>query len=249
MGNPGKCGDDQHPFCVDQYLYAPSGTCCEEGRTCLLVAANSTVVCCPRDNNCERIESIPCDVSLMAFPGEIQSTVRQGNLTTCDDQCCPWGYFCETKGICGLSPNQDRAPPGPYEPSSQSQSTSSYTSSPTSSYETPNFTTSAGPSLKSNQTTSQPGAAVSSSQSACIAVGSFFGVALAVLAIFFVLRRRKSKKSRDDTHQDNNDEEYPVGTSVHDQGGRNALKSQEQPANPDVNQGRLSGSKVYELSG
>ncbi|KAI0841669.1 hypothetical protein F5Y06DRAFT_196712 [Hypoxylon sp. FL0890] len=289
MADPGQCGDSQNPFCTDQYLYAPAEFCCPKGRICLLVAANTTVICCPPGlPNCEKIGSIPCDISLLAFPSEIQSTVRQGNLTDCGGQCCPWGYYCNEKGNCELSPDQAKAPPGPYGSASDAQSTSSSTPSSTSSLtslpilsdgsssfstskssaaadtsmatstipethapssERPSSTTSVGPSPESNQTANQSGAAVGTSQAAYIAIGSFFGVALLVLVVYFILRMRKSRKSHGVRDQYDHGQEYPVGTSVYDQGGMNELKPPAHPDSPYVYQGRPGSSNVYELSG
>ncbi|OTA95110.1 hypothetical protein M434DRAFT_29145 [Hypoxylon sp. CO27-5] len=152
----GVCGDDQNPYCDLQVSYAPAEFCCKEEATCLLVAANTTVICCPPGRLCRVIEAISCDLNLLQFPSEIQSTFRQGNLTECNNGCCPWGYFCNAGNNCELAANQAEPPPGAEVSSSTTSSTShpisSSTSSLTSSSTTPS--TSSSSSTSTSLTTS-----------------------------------------------------------------------------------------------
>ncbi|OTA60284.1 hypothetical protein K449DRAFT_466236 [Hypoxylon sp. EC38] len=142
----GVCGDDQNPYCDLQVSYAPAEFCCKEETTCLLVAANTTVICCPPGRLCRVIEAISCDLNLLQFPSEIQSTFRQGNLTECNNGCCPWGYFCNTGNNCELAANQAEPPPGAEVSSSKTSSTSHPISSSTSSSTSPPTTSSTTPS-------------------------------------------------------------------------------------------------------
>ncbi|KAI0908465.1 hypothetical protein F4823DRAFT_598598 [Ustulina deusta] len=42
----------------------PSNFCCESARTYIVVANNTTVLCCPQDSDCSIIRTIACDLCL-----------------------------------------------------------------------------------------------------------------------------------------------------------------------------------------
>ncbi|KAI0117574.1 hypothetical protein F4776DRAFT_673065 [Hypoxylon sp. NC0597] len=152
----GECGDDQNPYCDDRVPYAPADFCCQKDSSCLLVAANTTVICCPPGWDCKKIGSISCDPGALTFPSEIQSTVRHGNLTECNNECCPWGYFCNAASNCELFPDQAKASPGAELSSSKTSSTRHPKSSSTSSSTSPSTTppTSSSSSTSTSLTTS-----------------------------------------------------------------------------------------------
>ncbi|KAI1412935.1 hypothetical protein F5Y13DRAFT_199435 [Hypoxylon sp. FL1857] len=260
----GQCGDSQNPFCSEKNIFAPEEFCCPKGDSCLLTAANTTVICCPPGSDCTLIAPIQCDLGLEKFPGEVQSIVREGQLPECDDQCCPWGYFCNQDDVCEISPDQTSPPPAAESSSSKNQPTghptststikpgSSSTFTLTSLTASGTFTaipttletqTSSVGTPQGNQTVNQPAAIGPNNKGAWIAIGSFFGVAVGVLVAYSILRVYKSRKSRDCRDKESS------GTSELDQGGVKEPESPDQPDSPYDYEKKTDGHNVYELPG
>jgi len=94
----------------------PSNFCCPEGQTCIPLAANTTLLCCPNTcadpRNCTTILPIQCDIQLQnvtAHPdNSLMTTALSMNLPTCGSgTCCPFGFTCNAIGDCVMNANQD----------------------------------------------------------------------------------------------------------------------------------------------
>ncbi|KAI1374672.1 hypothetical protein F4677DRAFT_425729 [Hypoxylon crocopeplum] len=155
------CGDSGYPFCTEPGV--PDDFCCREATNCILLAGNTTVICCDKTftESCYTIATISCDLPLIAFPSDFQTTVREGNLPACGDACCPWGYHCNSDGACEMDDDQNKPPPGVESSSSKRRSKTSSTTQTTeaktstsSSTSTSTSDTSVTPSTSSKATSS-----------------------------------------------------------------------------------------------
>ncbi|KAL3417801.1 hypothetical protein PVAG01_10812 [Phlyctema vagabunda] len=107
----------------------PANFCCDPDTTCIALAGNTTVLCCPAGQTCATIAPIPCDITAQnatLHPNNaLKTTALSGVLAECGNNnlCCPFGYSCGD-GACKLNPDQKASP--------LSSSTSKASSSPTS---------------------------------------------------------------------------------------------------------------------
>ncbi|KAL2123230.1 hypothetical protein VTJ04DRAFT_3685 [Mycothermus thermophilus] len=117
----------------------PDYFCCPAGQTCISLAGNTTLLCCPK-GTCEIIQPVPCDISLQ--DGErnpeavIKTTALGGTMKRCAGQCCPFGYSC-LDDECVKDKDQNAVPIQTAKPTStstnrveQPTATSSSSSSP-----------------------------------------------------------------------------------------------------------------------
>ncbi|KAL0939021.1 uncharacterized protein CTRU02_205631 [Colletotrichum truncatum] len=92
----------------------PASFCCEKGKTCIPLAGNTTVLCCPAGISCDRITPINCAVSLQdpeAHPeAVIKTTALKSKLPACGTQCCPFGYTCNGADQCVINVDQTKKP-------------------------------------------------------------------------------------------------------------------------------------------
>lgn len=106
------CGDSSYKQCPQAGL--PDGFCCPSGNSCIVLAANTTALCCPPDSDCQAIRPIPCDTSLQdksLHPENVVMTnALSGTLPKCAGMCCPFGYTCDGGGNCILNSDQNAAP-------------------------------------------------------------------------------------------------------------------------------------------
>jgi hypothetical protein len=90
----------------------PSDFCCGPSTACKPVAANTTLLCCPRDDktNCATIEPISCDLTQQNFTLHPESALKTTALTeklpACGARCCPFGYSCNSNKTCTKNANQ-----------------------------------------------------------------------------------------------------------------------------------------------
>ncbi|KAK4145519.1 uncharacterized protein C8A04DRAFT_10611 [Dichotomopilus funicola] len=93
----------------------PDYFCCGASTTCIALAANTTVLCCPAGSDCLRIQPVPCNLQLqdgkLNPDAVIKTTALDGKLGKCGDQCCPFGYSCVDR-LCVRDRNQNAAPIG-----------------------------------------------------------------------------------------------------------------------------------------
>lgn len=93
---------------------APSGFCCASTSTCLVLASNTTVLCCPQGSDCTLIQPITCDIqqqNITSHPNAVLLTTNlTGSLPTCGTGCCPYGYTCNGGNSCVVKADQGSAP-------------------------------------------------------------------------------------------------------------------------------------------
>ncbi|KAI1142765.1 hypothetical protein F5Y05DRAFT_130580 [Hypoxylon sp. FL0543] len=183
----------------------PANFCCESGATCVTLAANTTVLCCPKDNNCEKIGTITCDLSLQdpsTNPSaEIKTTVLNGILETCAGQCCPFGYHCDGTN-CVKDADQSKKPstkPTSAKPSSTAARTSASTSKPSTTVSVSGATTAApstGPSTETPVTST-----ASTANTVKIVggvIGGVVGIVFVIVAVVLIRFRRKQAMKKDE---------------------------------------------------
>ncbi|KAK4033126.1 hypothetical protein C8A01DRAFT_40413 [Parachaetomium inaequale] len=182
----------------------PDYFCCKPGNTCIALAGNTTVLCCPEGSDCLRIQPVPCNLSLQ--DGEknpdavVKTTALGGTLGRCGTQCCPFGYSCD-KEQCVMDQNQNAVPiqtntakPGPTTTAGANPSlTSDASPTPdtTSPADDPNATTGASDGA-STSGSSTPVAAIAGGVTAAAVVL----IGAAVLAFIFLRKKKKKEPSQ-----------------------------------------------------
>jgi hypothetical protein len=72
--------------------------------SCLVLAGNTTILCCPTDSTCVTIQPINCDITQqnnINFPeNALNTTALDGILLGCESKCCPFGFKCNSGGNC-----------------------------------------------------------------------------------------------------------------------------------------------------
>lgn len=109
----GTCKDPNSTKCPQAGL--PNDFCCTEGTTCIPLAGNTTVLCCPDGpDGCGVIAAIVCDLNLQDAsqnPGAVvKTTALRSKLPTCGANCCPFGYTCNGDENCKMDDDQSKAP-------------------------------------------------------------------------------------------------------------------------------------------
>ncbi|OTB17910.1 hypothetical protein K445DRAFT_20378 [Daldinia sp. EC12] len=240
---------------------APDIFYCLTGTNCIVLAANTTVLCCPdtSQRDCININPIACDLNQQTPLASVQTTVRQGTLYSCGTGCCPWGYHCGEGDTCFRDADQSK-PPLPLRvttniivdhpattTSSLSQSslpqsisttfdTSFISQSPSSSLSgSPSISITANvePTPESDQTTESSDSTLSTAEIAGISVAGLSAVVLVALGVYFIRRMRKSTK-------DSSDDEKSQDTVAQDT---------KEPAKLPDSYRELHGTPVFELSG
>lgn len=88
---------------------APDNFCCPRDTKCMVVAANTTALCCP-NGSCGKLEPITCNVgyqNVTAYPdAPIHTVALEKELPKCGKQCCPFGYKCNSQTQCVLSDDE-----------------------------------------------------------------------------------------------------------------------------------------------
>lgn len=93
----------------------PSGFCCGASSSCLVLANNTTLLCCPKGQDCALIQPITCDVTQQNVSLHPQAALLTTNLTatlqSCGSgTCCPLGYSCNGGNSCVINQNQGSSP-------------------------------------------------------------------------------------------------------------------------------------------
>lgn len=91
----------------------PSEFCCRSTDSCIALADNSSVLCCPDGGTCSSIQPITCSLAVQnatAYPtSSVHSIDLDGTLPVCgrdssgSDTCCPFGYSCNEQSVCVLT--------------------------------------------------------------------------------------------------------------------------------------------------
>ncbi|PVH88234.1 hypothetical protein DL98DRAFT_580656 [Cadophora sp. DSE1049] len=141
------CPDSSQNQCAQPGL--PDNFCCPATTTCIPLAGNTTVLCCPNGSSCDIIKPITCDISAQNVTlnndNTLKTTVLTLPLPTCGGQCCPFGYSCNDSNNCAKNSDQQVAP-GPATSSTSSSSSSATPTPSTSRNPSPSSTTTSSPS-------------------------------------------------------------------------------------------------------
>lgn len=163
--------------------------CCPSSSECIGLDDASSVICCPKGQDCAFIQTISCDVqqqnSTLHPKNQVQTTRLDDELPRCGGSCCPFGYECHGS-VCALASS-----------SSKSTSTAAAASSTT------GTGTTITPVSKTEHTPSPSalgGSAMSSSSNcptfttngvlAGFFPGAVFGAILTALITYYMQRRR-----------------------------------------------------------
>lgn len=80
--------------------------CCPSSAKCIGLDDSSSVICCPKGENCAFIQTISCDVqqqnSTLHPKNQVQTTRLDDELPQCGGSCCPFGYECHGS-VCALA--------------------------------------------------------------------------------------------------------------------------------------------------
>lgn len=102
-----SCPSSTFNSCGNQ---VPSNFCCPSNEECLVLASNTTVLCCPK-GTCKTIRPIVCSIQLQdaaLYPdAPILTTALDKQLPRCGNACCPFGYTCSKDRECVLNDNQE----------------------------------------------------------------------------------------------------------------------------------------------
>jgi hypothetical protein len=171
---------------------APSGFCCGADSKCILLARNTTVLCCPNGGSCQIIGPLTCDITQQnntLYPmAQLKTTNLTGTLTVCGSGCCPFGYSCSGNSICTMNTNQDLITASPTS-ITRGSSAPTPTSTPL-----PN-------SSASSSTPSPTQPACSAFPATAVLLGFFPGVAVGILlavasfCLYGAYRRRQNRLS------------------------------------------------------
>jgi hypothetical protein len=102
------CPDPSFVQCTDAGL--PDNFCCPQSNSCIPLAGNTTVLCCPEVGICSTIKPITCDIfqqNLTSHPDNtLKTTLLDATLPTCASECCPFGYSCGNDSNCHIDADQ-----------------------------------------------------------------------------------------------------------------------------------------------
>lgn len=226
---------ERQSTCAAGQASCPAGTpdnfCCPQGSTCIALAANTTVLCCPNSpGNCHAIVPISCDMTLMNSAinpdSNVKTTALGSKLAACGkEKCCPFGFTCRAGNTdqpqCVMDDDQTVPPPGVARPSttaSPSRSTAPPTSTPASSTATGLIATQApatGPEQKAPDSEGSGQAFPTTAVIVGTVVGVLGGAALTGALLFFFYRRRRGGSSNNSSHGHGH---FPFRGSGHGEG-------------------------------
>lgn len=198
----------------DKCPNSPANFCCPTGRTCLSLAAGTTLLCCPTGESCAKIETISCDISRQDAGRDQNSRIKTTALTSvlpkCGPHaCCPFGYSCAGDDRCVLDKDQSIPPPPP--PSTTSSSPPTTTPNPSPPPPTPTLPTTNGAAASPDPTPSNntPSAAII----AGITIGALVAVLAAILVAFLLIRRNNRSPTPSNPHTSTTLKRTPSSTS------------------------------------
>ncbi|KAL2183723.1 hypothetical protein L209DRAFT_693178 [Thermothelomyces heterothallicus CBS 203.75] len=184
----------------------PDYFCCKGRETCIALAGDTTLLCCPEGSDCRRIRPVPCDLELQngeANPDAvIKTTALGGTLARCGTQCCPFGYSC-IDGQCAMDQNQNAVPiqtrtkkPEPTTTGGGATATSTdganLTARPTESTEAPSATGEPSSNDETKSSSGPPVAAIAGGVTAAAVVL----IGAAALAFYFFWRKKEEEGQR-----------------------------------------------------
>ncbi|KAM0819575.1 putative Mid2 domain-containing protein [Seiridium cardinale] len=108
------CGDTTYSKCPQAGF--PDNFCCKPNTSCIPLAGDTTVLCCPEGSDCGVIAPIVCNVQLQDASTNPQAVVKTTALTSelpkCGSNCCPFGYTCDQDQNCVRDQDQSKKPEG-----------------------------------------------------------------------------------------------------------------------------------------
>lgn len=194
----------------------PSNFCCGNNDSCLSLADDTTVVCCPEGEDCDTIQPITCNIAgqnASAYPtASVHTTNLKGELPECgtnesgQQTCCPFGYGCSDDSKCVRTDSASST-------GSLSVDTTSFTSTLTISSSTGSATalveaTSTAavpvvtPTSQPDDSNSSSGSSSTKTRTIGIAAGSAAGglACIGGILIFLWVRRRRRRKAEANHH-------------------------------------------------
>ncbi|PTB81474.1 hypothetical protein M440DRAFT_1321521 [Trichoderma longibrachiatum ATCC 18648] len=183
----------------------PNNFCCSEGTSCIPLAGNTTVMCCPTGQTCEKIQPITCDVSQQDPSKNQQSPIKTSvfnvPLAKCGaDLCCPFGYSCSGDDLCVKDSDQSEAPEKATSSTTASPATSSDASSPASSdASSPTSSSTSSSTADASSGTPDPSSSHASNPKTVSIIGGVIGgcavlIVLGAIAFLFIRRRNLHRK-------------------------------------------------------
>lgn len=197
------CGSGNLAKCTQAGL--PGNFCCDKQSTCIPLAGQTTVLCCPSGpDGCNVIAPIVCDLKLQdpaSNPNaQVKTTVLDGKLPSCGNNCCPYGYSCGDDGNCIMDQDQSKKPQGAKPAPTSTGAPKSPVPSPTS--KPPASATSGAPpgaiatAAPASETTKP--AAPNTFPSGAVIGGTIGGVlAFSAIVVGFLLYRRRQQRKGD----------------------------------------------------
>ncbi|KAM0434643.1 hypothetical protein ACHAPT_003742 [Fusarium lateritium] len=105
--------------------------CCSKGYSCILLAGNTSAMCCPEGRNCDEVRPITCDLrgqDITKYPkAPVMTVITNLDLPKCGSNCCPFGYTCQGDTKCVLDKDQSSPPKDAEYPSGSSSGAPSAT--------------------------------------------------------------------------------------------------------------------------
>lgn len=192
----------------------PANFCCPTGRTCLSLAAGTTLLCCPTGESCAKIETISCDISRQDASRDQNSRIKTTALTSvlpkCGaDACCPFGYSCAGDDSCVLDKDQSIPPPPPPTSSSTTVPSPTTTPPPPPTPTLPTTNGAASPDPTATPSNNTPSAAII----AGITIGALVAVLAAILVAFLLIRRNNRPPPTTNPHTSTTLKRTPSSTS------------------------------------
>ncbi|KAK1984234.1 hypothetical protein LZ30DRAFT_586615 [Colletotrichum cereale] len=109
--------------------------CCPSDTTCLVLAENTTALCCPKGASCDVISPIICDITAQDVvenpTSPIHTTKLKESLPSCGSRCCPFGYTCQGGSACVLDQEQKSHASTSVSPTTSTKTTTSGTQTST----------------------------------------------------------------------------------------------------------------------
>lgn len=90
-----QCSNSTYQSCGSS---VPGNFCCEKTSTCNILAAGTTILCCPENGDCSHIMPLDCDIDNynvdISPQSDVLTTATDVELPKCGNMCCPFGYSC-----------------------------------------------------------------------------------------------------------------------------------------------------------
>lgn len=200
-----------HPSLPSRSSDACSTLSCPKDATCIPLAGDTTVLCCPEGIDCDLIRPIVCDISQQDpakhADAPIKTTVFDAEMEKCGGSCCPFGYSCSDQDgttQCVKDQDQSQRPKG-----SSTSTSSSATLQPSATDSTPSSTSSSAPTQTSAAAEEDSSLSGTPKPKLTSIIGGVVGgclvlLIIAVIALLYIRRRRRRNNNQHGTAFPNN---------------------------------------------